>query len=331
MQPDKPSLLDAIVDSLSRLLDALGLNGSRLRWKWRQKRFNLGEQGMKTEMAWRSAQGQHKMCPECRQLVDRKASECPSCGENLGRVSTPGAGRAISNLFPGLEAITSLILLVNGAYFLLLMMMHVKNGVDYSLFGGFDWELSVRLGAGLSVPYPFPDGVTGGEWWRLVTPLFMHDGLIHIFFNSMMLLQLGPIIQNFYGARLWPIYLACGIAGSIASQWTRPVTTLGASGAIFGLIGLLVALGVKERGQFGQAIKSMMIRLVMYMIVISILIPNIDHRNHFGGFAMGFVLGIVVPRREPSTQAGRTFWSVMSTAGVLLVLAAFAMVARLNG
>ena len=69
--PDKPTLLDSIVSWIAGLMDGLGLNGTRLRWKWRQRRFNLGEDSLKAEMAWRSARARHKMCPECRALVDR--------------------------------------------------------------------------------------------------------------------------------------------------------------------------------------------------------------------------------------------------------------------
>ena len=327
MEPDKPNFLDSLVDAFSRLLDKLGLNGSRLRWKWRQKRFQLGEQGMKTEMAWRSAQAKHKMCPECRSLIDRKAKKCPECGESVTRVSTPGAGRSVSNLFPGLSAITGLLLLVNGAVYLLVLMAHQKAGVDFSLFGNFDSELLVRFGSGLSRRWPLTDGtVAGGEWWRKITPIFMHGSLMHFFFNSFMLVQIGPLVQSYYGNRLWPIYLLCGLAGSMVSQLPRLTNTVGASGAIMGLIGLLFVLGLRDKGQLGAAMKAMMTRLLLYMVVLSILF-NIDHLNHLGGFLCGGLLALVVPTREPSGAAGRAFWSTISIAGVLLVLASFAMVA----
>ena len=107
---NKKSLLDSI-------LRLFGMNPMRVRWKWRQRRFNLGEQSLKTEMAWRSAKAQHKMCPECRSLVPKGESKCPDCGTSLSKVSTPGLGRSLANLFPGLSAITGLILLVNGFVF----------------------------------------------------------------------------------------------------------------------------------------------------------------------------------------------------------------------
>jgi rhomboid protease GluP len=329
LNPDKPSLLDSIVDWIAGLMDGLGLNGKRLRWKWRQKRFNLGEQSLKTEIAWRAAQTQHKMCSECRALVDRSAKTCPDCGASLSKVSMPGISRSISNLFPGVTAVTGLILLVNGFLFLLLMMAHVKAGIGIGLFRSFDWELLVRFGGGLSVPYPMADGaVTGGEWWRLVTPIFLHGSLMHFFFNSFLLVQLGPLAQQLYGSRFWLIYLLCGLSGSAASQLTRPTMTVGASGAIMGLIGLLLVHGLRNRSQLGQAMKSLLIRLVVYTVVLSFMF-SIDHRNHAGGFLCGALLAFMLPEGE-LTKSSVVTWNVLSFFGVLLVLVSFGMVGGLG-
>ncbi len=329
MNAEKPSLLDSVVEWIAGLMDALGLNGKRLRWKWRQRRFNLGEQGMKTEMAWRSAQTKHKMCRECRALIERSAGTCPECGASMSTVSTPGFSRVLANMFPGVTAVTGLILLVNGFVFLLLMMAHVKADIGIGLFRGFDWELMVRFGGGLSVPYRMADGaVTGGEWWRLVTPIFIHASMVHFFFNSFLLVQLGPLAQELYGARFWTIYLLCGLAGSAASQLTRPVMSIGASGAIMGLIGLLLIHGLRNRSQLGQAMKSLLIRLILYTIVLSVFF-NIDHRAHAGGFVCGAVLAYVLPTGQVSKTSAWA-WNVLSFLGVILVLIAFGMVGGLG-
>ncbi|NIM00718.1 MAG: rhomboid family intramembrane serine protease [Acidobacteria bacterium] len=329
MNPNKPSLLDSIVEGFAGLLDALGLNGKRLLWKWRQKRFNLGEQGLKTEMAWRAAKAQHKMCRECRALVDRAAKTCPECGATLKGVSTPGLSRSFANMFPGVTAVTGLILLANGFVFLLLMMAHAKADIGFGLFRSFDWELMVRFGGGLSVPYPMADGtVTGGEWWRLVTAIFIHASMMHFFFNSFLLVQLGPLVQEIYRSRFWVIYLLCGLCGSMASQLTRPVMSIGASGAIMGLIGLLLVHGLRNRSQLGQAMKSLLIRLILYTVVLS-LVFSIDHRAHAGGFFCGAFLAYVLPGGEiPRSSAW--IWNVFSVLGVLLVLVAFGMVGGLG-
>lgn len=328
--PEKPSLLDSIVNWIAALIDGLGLDGNRLRWKWRQGRFNLGEKGLKTEMAWRAAQTKIKMCPVCRALVDRCERACPQCGASMAKVITPGIGRTVSNMFPGISAVTGLILLANGFNFLLLMMAHAKAGVDMGLFRGFDWDLLVRFGGGLSVPYQLPDGTLhGGEWWRLVTAIFMHASMMHFFFNSFLLVQLGPLAQELYGSRFWLIYLTSGLAGSAASQLTRPTMMVGASGAIMGLIGLLLVHGLRHRSELGQAMKSLLVRLILYTLVLSFLI-NIDHRAHAGGFFCGALFGLVLHSGEPRSRTAQLLWNTLAFLGVLLVLVAFAMVGGLG-
>lgn len=330
--PEKPALLDAIVNWIAGLMDGLGLNGNRLRWKWRQGRFNLGETSLKTEMAWRSAKAKHKMCPECRALVVRSSRTCPECGASMSTVSTPGLGRTLANMFPGMSAVTGLILLVNGFVFLVLMMAHAKAGIDFGLFRSFDYELMARFGGGLNQHVQFPDGsFRGGEPWRLITPIFMHWSMMHFFFNSFLLVQIGPLVQELYGSKFWVIYLTCGIAASAASMWTRShqMVMAGASGAIMGLIGLLLIHGLRHRDQLGQAMKSLFIRLILYTVVLS-LVFSIDHRAHAGGFFCGVLFAYTVSSGEPRSKTARTIWSVLSLVGVLLVLISFAMIAGLD-
>jgi rhomboid protease GluP len=328
---DKLGPLDRAVERLARLLNALGLNGTRLLWKWSQRRRRLGEAGLRTEILWRSARGRHKMCPACRALVERALRDCPECGEPLGRVRAPGIGRALSNLLPGISAATSLLMLVNGFWFLVMITAQIRAGAGQahpSLFGSFDLEMMARFGAGVSRPRLLSTGaVTGGEWWRFVTPIFLHGGLLHFLFNSYLLLNLGPIVEEVYGAaRYWTIYLACGIAGSLASQLPRFVITVGASGAIMGLIGLLLVHGLRRGGVLGESMKSLLGRLVIYSIVLGLLF-NIDHLNHLGGLACGAALGLVVTHGPYRGRAEERGWHALSLAAVLLVLWAFYQVA----
>jgi len=325
-------LLDRAVDLLARAMDALGLNGTRLRWKWNQKRMQLGETGLRTEILWRSARGKHKMCPSCRALVPRSARKCPECGRALASVSAPGVGRMLSNVLPGATAATSLILLVNGFWFVMMIMAQIKSGGDLGLFKSFDGELLVRFGSGLSRPFRLSDGtVTGGEWWRLITPIFLHGRLLHFFFNSYVLLQLGPIVEGIFGtARYWVIYLCCGIAGSAMSQLLRPVNTVGASGAIMGLMGLLLVYGWRRGGALGESLKASMLRFAVYIVIFSLLVRGIDHLNHVGGFACGALLALVVRAGAFRGRGEALFWQAASLAGVLLVLWAFYNVAAIG-
>jgi len=323
----QPGILDRAVELLAHVMDSLGLNGRRLRWKWERRRIKLREAGVRGQVMMRSAKAKHKMCRECRSLVERSASECPECGASMAGVSVPGPGRLLSNLFPGITAATSLIMLVNGFWFVIMMMAQIKSGSGGL---GFDGEFLVRFGSGLSRAVALSDGqIAGGEWWRWVTPIFLHGGLIHFGFNSYVLLQLGPIVEEIYGTeRYWVIYLSCGISGSLVSQVPRFVNTVGASGAIMGLMGLLLVYGWRRGGAFGESLKSSMIRFGVYILIFSLLMgQGIDHFNHAGGFACGAVMALVVPPTTVRDRGAGALWSVLSVAGVILVMISFYKVA----
>lgn len=315
--------LDRVVERLAAAMNSVGLNGTRLLWRWNQRRRTLGEAGMRTEILLRSTRGRHKMCRSCRALVERSASRCPECGAELRSVSTPGPGRLITQLLPGMSTATALLMLVNGFWFLMLILAQMRAGAPSSgsLFGGFPGELLVQFGSGASWL------TWSGEWWRLVTPIFLHGGLLHFFFNSFVLLQLGPLSEGEFGTdRFWVIYLASGICGAALSQLARPVNTVGASGAIFGLMGLLLAHGWRTGGTRGESLKRMILSYAIYIVIFSLFF-NIDHVNHAGGFLCGGLFGLVVPRRQPRPAVAR-IWQVIGLAGVLLVLYSFYRVAR---
>lgn len=325
MDDERPGLLSRAVEAVARAMNAVGLNGTRLLWRFRQRRLRLGETGLKTEILWRSARTPHKMCRSCRALVPRGAGTCPECGASFAGVAAPGLGRLLANAVPGVTAVTSLLMLVNGFWFVMMVLAQIRDGGGG--LGGFSGELMVRFGAGLSRPQQLASGaITGGEWWRLVTPIFLHAGLLHFFFNSYLLLQLGPLVEEIYGSsRYWVIYLACGIGGSLASQLPRPVMTVGASGAIIGLIGLLLVHGYRRGSVLGQSMKQLTVRLLLYTLIMSLMF-RIDHYAHAGGFVTGAFLAFVVPTADRA-RGGRFLWQALALAGVVLVLVAFYEVA----
>jgi rhomboid protease GluP len=180
---------------------------------------------------------------------------------------------------------------------------------------GFDWQSLVRYGGGFSALT-----ILNGEWWRIVTPIFLHGGLIHFIFNSMALVQLGPLVEDEYGTeRLASIYVLCGFAGSAASQLIRHGNTVGASGALCGLLGLLLVHGTRIGGAYGQRLKSVMLQNVVLMIGMSLL-PNIDMVNHVGGFAMGCAMGYVAPSGPFRNRGTEIVWQVLAWLALALVL-----------
>jgi rhomboid protease GluP len=168
-----------------------------------------------------------------------------------------------------------------------------------------------------------------GEWWRIVTPIFLHGGIVHFFFNSYVLVQLGPMVEGEFGTeRFWVVYLLSGIAGSAVSQFARPVNTVGASGAIFGLVGLLLVYGWFRGGARGEALRAGMGRYLFYVVIFSLIAGRgIDHLNHLGGLACGALLGLVVQAGAYRSRFTETAWEVLALGGVLLTVLSFYKVA----
>lgn len=329
MGDEAPGLLDRAVELLARAFDAVGLNGTRLRWRWNQRRRDLGEAGLRAEMFARSTRGAHKMCPSCRALVPRSARTCSECGAHLSAVRAPGLTRAIGNLIPGATATTGIILGVNTILFAIMLMVPVQvPGTEpespLSRLFGFDGYTLIRYGSGFA---PMTIGFL--EAWRLVTPVFLHGGIVHFVFNSMALVQLGPLVEEEYGTeRLASIYLVCGIAGSAASQILRHSHTVGASGAICGLLGLLLVHGYRVGGSYGTRLRSSMLQNILIMGVLSFVVPQIDWMNHLGGLAAGAALGYVVPSGPFRSRGTEALWQVLAWGSIVLGLWSFWMMAR---
>lgn len=147
-----------------------------------------------------------------------------------------------------------------------------------------------------------PAAVAQAEYWRLVTSMFLHGGILHLALNGWALYQLGGLFEIWLGSlRLVAVYFASGIAGSLASVlWTeRP--SVGASGAIFGLLGALIAFLLRRHQALTPGAKSLLMQLVMWAAInvfFGFSTPGIDNAAHLGGFAAGLVLGLVLRERR---------------------------------
>jgi rhomboid protease GluP len=135
--------------------------------------------------------------------------------------------------------------------------------------------------------------VAGGEYWRLVTPIFLHANLLHLGFNCYALYILGPQVERHFGyMRFLVVYLLSGIAGVIASVAFKPAAySVGASGAIFGLVGALIVYLYQNRDLFGgmgrRRLASAIQVAVMNLIIGFASGGVIDNWGHIGGFAGG--------------------------------------------
>jgi rhomboid protease GluP len=144
-----------------------------------------------------------------------------------------------------------------------------------------------------------------GQWWRLLSYMFLHGGLMHIAFNMWCLWNLGQLCESLYGRWTYAaIYLLCGLGASLASAAWHPYTpSVGASGAIFGLAGALItALKLGEFSVPRSALSGTLRSLgafVFYNLVFGFVVPGIDNTAHIGGLVTGLIVGALIALIAP--------------------------------
>ena len=213
-------------------------------------------------------------------------------------------------------------------------MSRVTPYVTYVLIGinvaMFLWVVSVADGAIGSIPtrYLYDAGaiygpaISDGDWWRVVSGMFLHASILHIAFNMWGLWILGPILETRYGPlRYLSLYMVSGLCGSAGALLLEPDTiTVGASGAIFGL---MAALFVVER-RHNLPIASGIGVVLVLNLVITFSIPGIAIGGHIGGLIGGALCGLLY---ETTSRRGGAPLAVAGTVGLLLAAAAATIVA----
>ena len=218
------------------------------------------------------------MCPNCRAFITDKDKICPYCNEPVGPryAERANAAAVIGGFIPHARFNTMLILLINAGLFAATALFCVKLGLG-SGFGGIDGRVLYAFGAKIGLQY------MDGQWWRLVTAGFLHGDGLHILMNSWVLFDLGAQVEGVYGAsRMWVIYFVSSVAGFYASAWWNPGISIGASAGLCGLIGAMIALGVRHKNPTGQAIRGMYVRWAVYTLILGVLIPRIDNAAQIG-------------------------------------------------
>lgn len=156
-----------------------------------------------------------------------------------------------------------------------------------------------------------------GEWWRLVTPIFLHIGFLHLLMNTFALYYLGSAVEKMFGRlRFVLVYLFSGITGSLASFLFTSSLSAGASGAIFGCFGALLYFGVLYPKIFFRTMGTNIIAVILLNLVLGFSIPGIDNAGHIGGLIGGFLgAGIV-----SLPKAFRPFRQLMFLTGTILLI-----------
>jgi rhomboid protease GluP len=249
-----------------------------------------------------------RMCPHCRAFITNKDRVCPYCNERVGAraVDRRTPTEVLGGFIPHARFATMLLLLVNVGLYLVTTLYSYRSGNGG--ISAIDSRTLIIFGAS------WGPGIAAGQWWRLVTAGFLHGGLFHILMNMWVLFDLGAEVEEVYGpARLWVFYFVTTIAGFRLSSWWNPVVpSVGASAALFGLIGAMIALGLQNNNAMGKAIRGLYIRWAVYGLIISVLMPYVDIAAHIGGLAAGFGLGYLAgtPRLEGSPS--ERLWNAAS-------------------
>jgi membrane associated rhomboid family serine protease len=279
-----------------------------------------------------------KLCPACGSLVGTTATKCHQCGASL-TFSLAAASRSLERLMPTTSPATYAILTFSCLLYAVSLLATIREsgfvapgGGLFGLFslGGIRGDVLARLGASLPL-FGFP-GIPGdlAQPWRFVMAVFLHGGLLHIGFNMWVLMDVGPAIEELYGsARYLFIYVVTGIGGYMLSSATGHFS-VGGSGALLGLIGVLLAVTSGRRSIGMQMLRSQIIKWLIYIAILGLVIRGIDNFAHLGGFITGFALGKIMMDRAPASVEERKRAYAMGWAAALLVVASFAMMILTN-
>ncbi|MDX1920676.1 MAG: rhomboid family intramembrane serine protease [Candidatus Caenarcaniphilales bacterium] len=229
-------------------------------------------------------------CPSCGQWVSISASKCEHCGHpNPGFF---GYYRYLKML-DGDQFANALLYICGGIYVLSLLIdySHIRWGLNFGFLGPSNKSL-LLLGSGGAIPT-----ILEGSWWTVFTAPLLHASIFHIAFNLMWVAQLAPMVHKFYGfSKLIILYILSGVIGAIATALAGVYLTgflkgsqlsIGASGAVFGLMGALIVCG-QQSGS--KVLKDTVWQYAIVGFVYGFIMPNVDNWAHFGGFIGGFLL-----------------------------------------
>ncbi len=224
---------------------------------------------------------------------------CPYCG-----LSNPGSRwKGVFRLKGGLdeESFIKGVIYICGAMFVLSILVNpasTRFSMDPFSFLSPDNRSLLLLGATGTIPID-----KFHRWWTLVSANFLHGGILHILFNMMAFRQIAPLILQEYGVyRTVSIFTLGGIGGYAASYLAGTSFTLGASGAVCGLIGSALYYGKSRGGYFGRMVYQQLSGWVIGIVIFGLLFPGIDNWAHGGGLAFGALTGLLLGYQERTTE-----------------------------
>ena len=295
------------------------------------------------------------MCSVCGSIVGAGQKQCAVCGASVSSghatANKPSAVVADSETLRFARAVLdrpykfTIILLVTNIFVFLLMWQ--TSGMPFTVLAPLPNEVLIPFGAKLNYFIH-----TRHQWWRFVTPMFLHVNLLHLMVNMYSLWIVGPYVEKLYGSAKFVVFwVSTGVAGVVASYLTvRPGMSIGpvarfifktaddpsagASGALFGLVGVLFVFGVKFRHELPEGFKRAFGTGMLPIILINLFIGYlgrgfIDNAAHLGGLVSGAMLAFVVDYRRPGERSGiAVTWQVLQIAAIALVAVSFLKTAQ---
>ena len=303
---------------IRKLCKALGLNYTWWQWRWLNFKRRLADRFSSEGNTARHLRSGQKICRNCGALAGAGERRCSVCGARLPSAAGNFLYKVFGLIMPGVSPVTAVLTALIGLNFLLQVTSSggtalLSPGLESLLRSG---ALETRL-------------VAAGQWWRLLTCVFVHIGVIHLLFNLYALLSVSSFLESEIGsARYLSLFLLSGLGGSVASYLFHPrVVSAGASGAIFGLIGFAIAYYRREGSARGRDIRAFMVRWALYAFVFGFLV-RADNFAHAGGFAAGFLLGSVMEVRQDERLRRSGLWKAVAVALGLALAASFVLLVR---
>ncbi|WP_040225222.1 rhomboid family intramembrane serine protease [Bhargavaea cecembensis] len=164
-------------------------------------------------------------------------------------------------------------------------------------------DLVMYMGMGIN------SQIAAGDWWRFITPMFLHAGFMHVLFNMFALFLFGPELERLAGkVRFLNLFFLAGLFGNVASYFLHDgsYAYVGASGAIYGIFGAFGALVYYTKNAFPQ-LRGIIMPIIIISIIMTFLTPNINITAHITGLIVGFIVGLSYfnPKRITSWRKTR--------------------------
>jgi membrane associated rhomboid family serine protease len=236
------------------------------------------------------------ICPDCMSYGP-VGIRCPDHATTGGKTSAPrqAARNTVRTLSMRGPIVTQTLIGLNVALFVL----ELATGGQLNGTGSWIYEQGVLVSTAVDSSGQVV-GVSEGEWWRLVTATFLHYGPLHLGMNMLVLWFIGPPLEEYFGhSRYLLVYLVSGLAGSAGALiWSPDALTVGASGAIWGIMGAALVLEARRIWVFGGQAMG----LVIINLAITFFIPGISIGGHIGGLVGGGLCALAFSsfRRTPA-------------------------------